>query len=1276
MSQNKDLLGKRRDSKQRPPSLEPRLAIMEQREENPMREEAKVDTRVPISKMVAPPRRRGQAQVVQPPPSSRGRGALPEGAPPERRGRTVDRRSSSSLMPIPPISTLEAFYRANFFTIHFSRAPGREMAQSVLVFIRSQSSPAMRHLFVSNEDSIGVSAQHLPPFSSKIFDETSTDIRQRIFRITEAMYNTFGFGPESPILMDWFRISPVGVITPNVSLENFFRGTFDHIDLFLRKTFKFVTTNEGRDTTNTFLLNFPMTTFHTLYSGGSFSENSIGVLDAFISRAIIAIYERLVAFSPRIESIRVIIDPILNTQNVVKNLFRIPTSTFSIIPTEWSYPVTLAPFEQLLTPRSQVVTSVIWSFILRFLEQYETEDLAFDIESIDMSITVRASGRSEVFTKRTLETKIRDTLRNIQAQKKSGFTLPEVVEGSVLNEKIDLRINGESGTKKYDCMDLFLFATVYTRQNHAIKSIEMFEGVKIVSSTMFFRQPQNTIWSEYKNIKHQGYEEVLSFISNRLQTPIDTLLFLYGEDGYPKEIIFPQPRVEIVPLAIVFVYYENGGIKVHVEFSLSSHLLQITRRISAVRNLKALAFSISSEDKKAITPFSYKQSFDIFWKQMRIPSGSRKSTAFFRKYPSKQKESPEDGLIQIFWDIETFSSDLRPPFLSVLREGEVTTIFKGEDCVKKTLEYLINFTQNIMRKEILKKHKTQIIIWSYNGSRFDHMYLLPHIQKGAILGTKTFAKGLMVPVTIQADEKIIEQSIYFYDFCLTMGGGLERAYKEVVPEGVLAKKAFNVDASKFDAEYISQNEIQIEQYCINDTVLLQTLVLTFFDNLRTSLPHLVIPQIGISASSLAWKVFSANYLPICQESGDFLKTPHSLFRGVHNVVRSSYFGGFTQCFMKEMERGYYYDINSSYPSVMLNPVPLKHVWGEELAGIPAEDLIILHFLKNWSFPINFPYPSIPVRRKTGNYYPRTGQNSWVWDHYLDFAVKTGLQWEEDTSQRLYFTKGDIFSKYIQDFYDIKVKSSGGLKVFAKLLLNSLYGKCGEDEHDKLLINDTMEISKEVEELLKEGKYLTKSVEFLEGEQNLTTLSPNLQCDPTHIGSLVHIASWITSAARLELHKVILSIHRRGGIVYYCDTDSIFTNIPLEENMVSFSELGKWKLEYEVEGGRFWGLKMYSVQEKGKGKHTHIKGLQTKKITPELEEDLWNLPIDIGEWNEEQMKKVWITPTFNRTWGAVIDKPFFKIIQQTCELRRNFKEIFSVPWDFINEEGLGWMEPQF
>jgi len=79
----------------------------------------------------------------------------------------------------------------------------------------------------------------------------------------------------------------------------------------------------------------------------------------------------------------------------------------------------------------------------------------------------------------------------------------------------------------------------------------------------------------------------------------------------------------------------------------------------------------------------------------------------------------------------------------------------------------------------------------------------------------------------------------------------------------------------------------------------------------------------------------------------------------------------------------------------------------------------------------------------------------------------------------------------------------------------------------------------------------------------------------------------------------------GGKIYYSDTDSIVTSQKLPESLVSNKDLGKLKLEHEIDKAIFISGKTYCLIDKN-GKITNkAKGVKSSCLTYKDYLDLLN-----------------------------------------------------------------------
>jgi hypothetical protein len=107
---------------------------------------------------------------------------------------------------------------------------------------------------------------------------------------------------------------------------------------------------------------------------------------------------------------------------------------------------------------------------------------------------------------------------------------------------------------------------------------------------------------------------------------------------------------------------------------------------------------------------------------------------------------------------------------------------------------------------------------------------------------------------------------------------------------------------------------------------------------------------------------------------------------------------------------------------------------------------------------------------------------------------------------------------------------------------------------------------------------------------------------------VVISAAITAYGRIHLAKLQLAILKLGGKLIYSDTDSIVTNLKLPSDMISNSELGKLKLELEINKGIFIAGKTYAILPLNGDVKIKAKGVDSTSLTYE---DFVNLLHNVG-----------------------------------------------------------------
>ena len=313
---------------------------------------------------------------------------------------------------------------------------------------------------------------------------------------------------------------------------------------------------------------------------------------------------------------------------------------------------------------------------------------------------------------------------------------------------------------------------------------------------------------------------------------------------------------------------------------------------------------------------------------------------------------------------------------------------------------------------------------------------------------------------------------------------------------------------------------------------------------------------------------------------------------VEEFLRDAYCGGRTEVFKIQLEASaYHYDINSLYPFIMLGEFPVgKPIYKDnpELAR---------HYFETWrrdKMGIGFLYcevyipkqhiPPLPV--KMGKLAFPCGHVYGVWNfEELAYAIdKCGCKITKFHEVVFYEKTYPVFERFINTMIEIKNEGTRmgneALRTFGKLLMNVGYGYTGMRRDDKTSLRDISEIHEH--EVIKFADDLLGYIEI-----------------PTEINAeyiQVAVASTVTARARLQLLETLHYCDKRGE-VYYCDTDSIVTDVKLPDSMVDSVELGKWDLEGEPVKALFLRPKVYAEVLPGE---TNIK---FKGVTRETQKEL-------------------------------------------------------------------------
>lgn len=271
---------------------------------------------------------------------------------------------------------------------------------------------------------------------------------------------------------------------------------------------------------------------------------------------------------------------------------------------------------------------------------------------------------------------------------------------------------------------------------------------------------------------------------------------------------------------------------------------------------------------------------------------------------------------------------------------------------------------------------------------------------------------------------------------------------------------------------------------------------------------------------------------------------------IEKFIRKSYYGGRVEVFkMRAKEKIFMYDVRSLYPYCMKKysmPIgtPIKvREFKEEKIGF-------------YQCKINMPevyIPSLPMRVAHKLLFPVGTWRGVYTSKEIEMARLMGAKVYIDYGY--VFGREFIFDDYVDKFFAMKESADPVTKQIAKLLLNSLYGKFGQNRDKELIIR-----SKDVKEIIGCKPY----------HEEFNLWAKDTRSRSTFI--IPSISSWITSCARVELLQWLMKSGEEN--LFYADTDSIVST----KKLPTGNGLGELKLELEADSAIFLQPKMYILRK--------------------------------------------------------------------------------------------------
>lgn len=265
---------------------------------------------------------------------------------------------------------------------------------------------------------------------------------------------------------------------------------------------------------------------------------------------------------------------------------------------------------------------------------------------------------------------------------------------------------------------------------------------------------------------------------------------------------------------------------------------------------------------------------------------------------------------------------------------------------------------------------------------------------------------------------------------------------------------------------------------------------------------------------------------------------HDIDRAVE-IERESYHGGRTECFFIGKPPGkkfHYLDVNSMYPSVMQsNEYPTKLIKIRDHCSVTELRRLLRRYCCTARTVVCVDRPVFGVVNSGRLIFPVGTFETTLTTSELKLALGRG--WVKSVGRTIIYEKANLFKSYVEFFYRRRMEyKDAGNKPFeylCKLLLNSLYGKFGQR-------NEVFEkVAQDPQHADGIERFFDLDLEKWITRRSIAGIIEESSGVQEGWNTFVAIAAHITADARLRLWDLIELAGRSN--VFYCDTDSIFTN---------------------------------------------------------------------------------------------------------------------------------------
>lgn len=445
---------------------------------------------------------------------------------------------------------------------------------------------------------------------------------------------------------------------------------------------------------------------------------------------------------------------------------------------------------------------------------------------------------------------------------------------------------------------------------------------------------------------------------------------------------------------------------------------------------------------------------------------------------------------------------------------------------------------------------------AHNGGSYDFGFIIEELIDRD-LEFSMLKNGQDKPIVIEVwDEN--GKPRFFQDSVVLLPRSLNTLAESFVPE---MDNIEGVDYDRIQSDWDAMSSAfrdDMMEYLENDCRVLRAVLGEFTDIITDLSDGRVGPQLTIGSTTLS--VYQTSFFDT-----DAVTKIRPSFEGsdddVEGYVREAYTGGRTEVFGQYADPAngpfMHYDVSSLFPycytefdlpvgnpSYQDEPNPdivLTDEWDHMGGAVYVEGHV----------PDDVDIPVLPVRITPENanaaktIFPTGDVSGWWMLREVRYAVRNGyLELDADGVGAAVLARNEPqFEAYGNHLYGLKSSidsdENPGKYNVVKFLLNSFYGKFALDRNQSNIHRkDPEELAADPTGMRKVGNTReTQDRLFDKGvvSEDDTAMSPYI---------LPRISAAITAQARIVMHQYFRMVQAEGGNVYYCDTDSIVTDVEL------------------------------------------------------------------------------------------------------------------------------------